>query len=114
MMKTIIAFVQPFMAEKVVQALHQVPGLSGATFSHVRGFGRGRAKGSDFEMEEELLGTLPKVRIEIMIPDMLEDQILKIIQKVAHTGKRGDGKIYVASIGRALRISTGEEGENAV
>lgn len=113
-MKMVIAFIQPFMAEKVVQALHQISGLSGATVSHVGGFGRGRAKGSGHELEEELFGTIPKVRLEIMIPDILEDKIVKLIQKVAHTGQRGDGKIYVTSIGRAIRISTGEEGEEAI
>ena len=117
-MKVVIAFVQPFLAAKVVQALHAVPGLSGATFTEVKGFGRGRAKGAakptETEVEEELLGTLPKVRVETMIPDGLEDQVVKAIREAAHTGNRGDGKVYVASIRRAVRISTGEEGEHAV
>ena len=117
-MKVVIAFVQPFMAGKVVQALHAVPGLSGATFTEVRGFGRGRAKGgkkeTEVEIEEELLGTLSKVRVEAMVPDELEDRVVKAIREAAHTGNRGDGKVYVSSIGRAVRISTVEEGNQAV
>ena len=117
-MKMVIAFVQPFMAEKVVQALHAVTGLSGATFTDVRGFGRGRTKDetelTEAEVEEQLLGTLPKVRVEAMIPDELEDLVVRTIEAAAHTGNRGDGKVYVSSIERAVRISTREEGEQAV
>ncbi len=117
-MKVVIAFVQPFMASKVVQALHAVPGLSGATFTEVKGFGRGRAKGvtkpTEAEVEEELLGTLPKVRVEAMVPDGLEEMVVRTIRDAAHTGNRGDGKVYVASIHHAVRISTGEEGEKAI
>ncbi len=117
-MKVVIAFIQPFMAEKVVEALHAVPGLSGATFTEVRGFGRGRAKDeatpTETEVEEELFGTLPKVRVEAMVRDGLEDLVVRTIRDAAHTGNRGDGKVYVSSIDRAVRISTGEEGEKAV
>lgn len=117
-MKIVIAFIQPFMAAKVVQALHAVPGLSGATFTEVRGFGRGRAKDearvTETEVEEELLGTLPKVRVEAMIPDDLEDLVVRTIGEVARTGNRGDGKVYVSSLHRAVRISTREQGEHAV
>ena len=113
-MKAVIAFVQPFMAEKVVQALHGVPRLSGASFTEVRGFGRGRAQGAIDATEEELIGTVSKVRVEVMVPDDLEDQVVRAIQQAGHTGNRGDGKVYVASLERAVRISTGEEGELAV
>jgi len=117
-MKVVIAFVQPFMAAKVVQALHEVRGLSGATFTEVRGFGRGRTKDearpTEAEVEEELLGTLAKVRVEAMVPDTLADLVVQTIRDAAHTGNRGDGKVYVSSIDHAVRISTGEEGEQAV
>ena len=111
-MKHVMAFIQPFMAEKVIDALHQVPGLSGGSFSEVRGFGRGRQgkKGGS----EEIFGTVPRVRVDVMVPDTLVDVVVKTIQAAAHTGNRGDGKVYVATLDRAVRISTGEEGEAAV
>ncbi len=113
-MKMIVAFVQPFMAEKVVAALHVVEGLSGATFTEVRGFGRGRGARASDVTEEELLGTVPKVRIEAMAPDGLVDRVVCAIRDSAHTGNRGDGKVYVIPLERALRITTREEGEGAV
>ncbi len=113
-MKLVIAFIKPFMAPDVVQALHGVKGLSGATFTEVRGFGRGRAQAAPPSTEEELLGTAPHIRVEVFVPDSLEDTVLQVIQKSAHTGNRGDGKVYVIPASRALRIGTGEEGEIAI
>jgi nitrogen regulatory protein P-II 1 len=109
----IIAFVQPFMAQNVVHALHTVPGVSGATFVSARGFGRGRAAGTAMD-QEVLLGTAPRVRVEVMVPDSLEDVVVRAIREAAHTGRNGDGKVYVAPVQQAVRISTGEEGEAAV
>jgi nitrogen regulatory protein P-II 1 len=107
-MKQIIAFVQPFMADKVVDALHAVKGLPGATVTECRGFGRGRAR---TQGREDLLGTVPRVRIDAMVPDGIVDEVVKTIREAAHTGNRGDGKVYVAPLEDAVRISTGEEGE---
>ena len=112
-MKTIIAFVQPFMAEKVVQALHGVEGLSGATCTRVYGFGRGRGSSAE-RRHEEVFGTTAKVRIEAMIPDRLERSVVEVICRAAHTGRKGDGKIYVMPLEGAIRIQTGEQGEAAV
>lgn len=113
-MKMVIAFLQLVMVEKVVQALHSVSGLSGATFTNVRGFGRGRVAGAAVSSAEELLGTAPRIRVEAMIPDALEESVVRAIRDAAQTGNRGDGKIFVASVDRAVRISTGEEGDGAV
>lgn len=112
-MKYIIAFVQPFMADKVVHALHAIDGLSGATFTRVRGFGRGRAKASPFSAEG-IVGTSDKLRVEAMVPDALEDRVVQAIVAAAHTGKIGDGKVYVTAVERAVRIRTGETGDVAV
>ena len=108
-MKMVIGYVQPFMAAQVVHALHQVPGLTGATFVNVRGFGRGRS-----EKRELLNDGSDKVRVEVMVSDEMEEAVVQAIKSAAQTGNRGDGKIYVARIGRAVRISTGEEGEAAI
>lgn len=111
-MRMVIAFIQPFMAPDVVQALHRVPGLTGATFSEVKGFGRGRS--SARADSESLHGTSEKLRIEVVVSDDLEDQVVRAIREAAHTGNRGDGKIYAIAVDRALRIATAEEGDNAV
>lgn len=111
-MKMVIAFVQPFMAGDVLHALHQVSGVTGATFTDVRGFGRDRH--TDAALPEALFGAAAKVRVEVMVRDEYEDAVVRAIHGAARTGKRGDGKIYVAPVTRALRIATGEEGEAAV
>jgi nitrogen regulatory protein PII len=113
-MKMVIAFIQPFMAEKVVQALHLVDGLSGASLWTVHGFGRGRGDAAGASRHEEILGAIKKVRLDVMVPDHLEETVVRVIRKAAHTGRKGDGKIYVTSLERAVRIRTGEEGDPAV
>jgi nitrogen regulatory protein PII len=111
-MRLIVAFVQPFMAADVSRALHALPGLTGASFANVRGFGRGRQRPA--ADPEEIYGSSPRVRIEVMVPDQLEDAVVRAIAATAHTGSRGDGKIYVMELLNAHRISTGEEGEQAL
>ena len=113
-MKMIVAFVQPFMAQKVVSALHEIEGLSGASFSEVRGFGRGRAAGVSNVTDEELFGTVPRIRVEAMVPDTLADRVVRAVRDAVHTGHRGDGKVCVVPLERCIRIATGDEGEAAV
>lgn len=114
-MKTIIAFIRASKEESVRQALHEMPGVSGATFSDVRGFGRGRGhdrtKGA---FDEAVVGTLPKVRVDLMVNDEHAESIALGIAAAARTGNRGDGKIYVLPVESSLRISTGERGPAAV
>jgi nitrogen regulatory protein P-II 1 len=114
-MKLVIAYLQPFMAEKVVEALHEVSGLSGATISAARGFGRGRAGGLlPGITEEDLVGTQPRQRLELVVSEDSLEQVLATIQQAAHTGQRGDGKVYILEVVDALRIRTGERGAAAV
>ncbi len=114
-MKTIIAFIRPSKEEAVRDALHHVPGLSGASFSDVRGFGRGGRHGhSQDEEAEALLGTARKVRVEVMVPEDRVAALTKAIAAAGHTGNRGDGKVYVMPLESAVRVSTGEIGDTAV
>lgn len=106
-MKMITAFVKPFIVADVAHALHHVPGLTGATFSDVRGFGRGR--GRTPTDPESLYGTAPGVRVEVVVADEMEETVVRAIANAAHTGNRGDGKIYVSDVSRAVRIATGHE-----
>ncbi|AWI09648.1 nitrogen regulatory protein P-II 1 [Ereboglobus sp. PH5-10] len=114
-MKNIVAFIRPSKEDAVRQALHEMPGVTGATFSDVRGFGRGRGHDqSASSRDEALVGTLRKVRIDLMVPDKHADSIALGIAVAARTGNRGDGKVYILSAEKALRISTGETGAIAV
>jgi nitrogen regulatory protein PII len=113
-MKQIIAYVKPHMLSKVAMALHNLAGLTGLSVTKVQGFGRSRAKGSPQRIVEDLVEYVPHVKIEIFCRKELTDSIISIIQENAHTGLKGDGKIYVIDVQTAIRISTGERGENAV
>lgn len=107
-MRMILAIVQPFMVEEVKQALHALDGLTGATFSGARGFGRGR---QDAPLSDEAIqGTTERVRVEVVVPAAMENIVVEGIRRAAHTGHRGDGKIFVLPVYRSVRISTGEEG----
>lgn len=113
-MKTIIAFIRPSKEETVREALHVIPGLTGASFSDIRGFGRGRREDANEGQNEIIVGTAPRVRVEIMVPGDLVNTVADAIARAAHTGHRGDGKIYVQALDSARRISTGETAEAAV
>ena len=113
-MKMIVAFIQPFMVGKVVQALHGIEGLSGASLTDVHGFGRGRGDEPGASRHEQIVGVIKKTRVEVMVPDRIEEAVVRSIRQAARTGRKGDGKIYVVPLERAVRVSTGEEGEAAV
>lgn len=112
-MRMIVAYVQPFMAPQVMEALQQLPGVTGASSSKSEGFGRGRSV-VDAPVSEELYGTTDKVRLEVVVRDELEDAVVQAIRGAAHTGNRGDGKIFVLQVTKALRIATNDEGILAV
>lgn len=110
-MKLIVAYIQPFLLDRVIDALHLNTAVSGATVTHGRGFGRGRRSA---EEEEEIYGTSPRVRIEVAANDDSVEPIIRSIATAAHTGQRGDGKILVVPLERAVRIQTAEEGPSTL
>lgn len=113
-MKLITAYVKRLKLSQVTLALHKVEGLTGMSASDVRGFGRGRARDAPDRIVEDLVDYRPSVRLEIACADDLVERVVEAIEKAAHTGLRGDGKIYVSPVERAVRIRTGERGEAAV
>ncbi|ARA93828.1 transcriptional regulator [Rhodothermaceae bacterium RA] len=113
-MKAIVAYIKPHKLESVTLALHHVEGLSGVSVVDVRGFGRGRASDAPHTIKEGLADFIPHVRLEIVCRDALVEPIVETIRREAHTGLRGDGKIFVWPVEDAVRISTGERGEVAV
>ena len=104
-MKEIKALIQPFMAEKVIDALAAINGLPGITVSEVMGFGRTR--GREQSGEDESIRCLKKTKLEIVVPDALVSAVVESIKQHAHTGNLGDGKIFVLPVEDAIRIRTG-------
>jgi nitrogen regulatory protein P-II 1 len=113
-MKEIKAYIKPHKLADVTRALHIVEGLTGMSVIDVRGFGRGRAKDSPHRIVEDLIDYIPHVKIEIICREDLVEEVISTIEREAHTGLRGDGKIYVGPIEEAVRISSGDRGDSAV
>jgi nitrogen regulatory protein P-II 1 len=112
-MKKIEAIIKPFKLDDVIEALTEI-GIEGVSVSEIRGFGRQKGRTEIYKGAEYVVDFLPKVKIEIVIADDLVERALEVIQKSAHTGKIGDGKVFVLSVEAALRIRTGERDEAAI
>ena len=112
-MKLVIAIIKPFKLEDVREALTGL-GVQGLTASEVKGFGRQKGQTEIYRGAEYAVSFLPKVKIEVAVADDLEDAVVEAIQKAAHTGRIGDGKIFVLDLARAVRIRTGEQGGEAL
>ena len=113
-MKHIIAYIKPHQLSKVTLALHKIEALTGISVLDIRGFGRIKAKDEPHRIVEDLVDYIPHVKIEIFCKDSLVEKIVGTIKTVAHTGLRGDGKIYISTVDDAIRISTGERGRAAI
>ena len=112
-MKMVIAFIKPIKFDEVILALHKIEGLTGASSSEIHGFGLDRSRHVPEQESEISLDFKPHIRLEITCHTKLVDEVLSTITKAAHTGLRGDGKIYVLPLEEAVRISR-ERGEKAV
>ncbi len=112
-MKLILAIIKPFKLDDVREALTPL-GVQGLTVSEVKGFGRQKGQTEIYRGAEYHVSFLPKVKIEIAVADGLVDQVIEAITKAAHTGKIGDGKIFVLDMHRAVRIRTGETDDEAL
>jgi nitrogen regulatory protein P-II 2 len=106
-MKLIIAIIKPFKLDEVRDALTPL-GVQGLTVSEVKGFGRQKGQTEIYRGAEYHVSFLPKVKIEVAVSSEIAEQVVEAIVKAAHTGKIGDGKIFVLDIERAVRIRTGE------
>src|SRR5436305_9600923 len=112
-MKLIIAIIKPFKLEEVKAALSAV-GVEGMTVTEVKGFGRQKGHTEIYRGSEYTVDFLPKVKIEIAVPDEAAGKTVEAIVGAAKTGKIGDGKIFVVPVDEIVRIRTGERGEQAV
>jgi nitrogen regulatory protein P-II 1 len=112
-MKKVEGIVRPHMLEAVKTAL-QDAGIVGMTVSEVKGFGRQRGHTETYRGSEYKVDFLPKVKIEVVVPDELADKVVEAIVESGRTGKFGDGKVFVTSLSDVVRIRTGERGEDAL
>jgi len=112
-MKQIEAIIKPFKLDEVKDALTKV-GIQGMTITEVKGFGRQKGHTELYRGAEYSVDFLPKVKIQILVPDDKVQQVVETVVKAAHTGKIGDGKIFVAPVEEVIRIRTGEKGPDAI
>jgi nitrogen regulatory protein P-II 1 len=112
-MKKIEAIIKPFKLDEVKEKLNAA-GIQGMTVSEVRGFGRQRGHTELYRGAEYVVDFLPKTKIEIIVPEHLEDMVIETIMGAAQTGSIGDGKIFVTPVEEVIRIRTGERGEEAI
>mgnify|MGYP006306642543 FL=1 len=112
-MKKVEAIIKPFKLDEVKEALQDI-GIQGLSVVEVKGFGRQKGHTELYRGAEYVVDFLPKVKIEVVLPDEQLDAALDVIIEAAKTDKIGDGKIFVSTIDQAIRIRTGEEGEAAL
>lgn len=112
-MKKIDAIIKPFKLDEVKDKLNEI-GIKGITITEVKGFGRQKGHTELYRGAEYVVDFLPKIKLEIIIPDDLLDSVIECIMKTAQTGRIGDGKIFVTNIEDTIRIRTGERGKDAI
>jgi nitrogen regulatory protein P-II 1 len=111
--KKIEAIIKPFKLDEVREALSEI-GVTGLTVTEVKGFGRQKGHTELYRGAEYVVDFLPKVKLEIVIADSLQERAMEAIINAARTGKIGDGKIFVSTVDQVVRIRTGESGEAAI
>ena len=112
-MKKIEAIIKPFKLDEVKEALSNI-GVSGLTVFEVKGFGRQKGHTELYRGAEYIVDFLPKIKLEFIIDDEILEEVIETIKSAAHTGKIGDGKIFVSNIEEIIRIRTGEKNSDAI
>ncbi len=112
-MKKIEAIIKPFKLDEVKDALQEID-VQGITVSEVKGYGRQKGHTELYRGAEYVVDFVPKIKLETVVEDERVEQVIETIVQTAHTGKIGDGKIFVSPIDDAIRIRTGERGEDAI
>jgi nitrogen regulatory protein P-II 1 len=112
-MHKVEAIIKPFKLDEVKEALNAI-GIQGITVSEVKGFGRQKGHTELYRGAEYVVDFLPKIKVEVVVPDDLVEKVTDAVQNAANTGRIGDGKIFVLPVVDAVRIRTGERGEEAV
>ena len=112
-MKLVVAIIKPFKLDAVREALTEL-GIQGLTVSEAKGFGRQKGQTEIYRGAEYVIDFVPKVRLDLVVDDDQVDSVVEAIQQAAHSDKIGDGKIFVLEVAQAMRIRTGETGNDAL
>ena len=113
-MKEIKAIIRPSKLLEVTEELHQIAGLPGVTVIEIKGFGKGRAKNSEDKIVYEMVEFITRIQLEVVVNDEMVDEVVDVIQKYAHTGNTGDGKIFVSTVDEIIKIRTNVRGKDAI
>ncbi|MBW1804645.1 MAG: P-II family nitrogen regulator [Deltaproteobacteria bacterium] len=113
-MKEIKAIIRPFELDNVITALYQIEGLPGVTISDIKGFGKSKAKNSKDAFQEGLHLFVQRIKLELVVHNEMVDKVVDTIQRTAHTGNPGDGKIFIMEVNNTIKIRTNERGEKAI
>ena len=113
-MKEIKAIIRPGKLRDVAEELHAIDGLPGVTVSEIKGFGKGKARNAKDKVFYEMVEFIPRVKLEVVVNDEMVDEVINVIQKYAHTGNTGDGKIFVSTVDDVVKIRTNERGPGCV
>lgn len=113
-MKEIKAIIRSFKLLDVTEALQNIEGLPGVTVSEIKGFGKSRAKNANDKVTYELVEFIPRIKLEVVVADEMAEEVINVIQKYAHTGNTGDGKIFIVNVEEVVKIRTNERGKEAV
>ncbi|NOR05695.1 MAG: P-II family nitrogen regulator [Deltaproteobacteria bacterium] len=112
-MKKIEAIIKPFKLDDVKEALNEI-GIKGMTISEIKGYGRQKGHKEVYRGAEYVVDFIPKIKLEIIVDAAQVDQVVETIRESAHTGKLGDGKIFVLPVEEVIRVRTGEHGKDAI
>lgn len=112
-MKKLEAIIKPFKLDEVKDALNSL-GIQGMTITEIKGFGRQKGHTELYRGAEYVIDFIPKVKIEILLPDDIVHEVINVIEEIAKTGKIGDGKIFISQVEDVVRIRTGERGDKAI
>jgi nitrogen regulatory protein P-II 1 len=113
-MKEIKAIIRPFKLLEVIDELTKIEGLPGVTVSEIKGFGKSRAKNAPDKIVYDLVEFIPRIKIEVVVIDEMVEDVVNVLQKYAHTGNSGDGKIFVYNVVDVIKIRTNERGMEAI
>jgi len=112
-MKKVECIIRPIKIDEVKEALEEI-GITGLTVTDVRGYGRQRGRTEKYRGNTYTINFLPKLKLEVVVPDDRAEEVVQVIAEAARTGEIGDGKIFVSEVAEAIRIRTGERGESAL
>lgn len=113
-MKEIKAIIRPSRLLEVTEELHRIEGLPGVTVSEIKGFGKGRATNALDKVVYEMVEFIPRIQLEVVVNDEMVAEVVNVIQRYAHTGNTGDGKIFVSTVDEIIKIRTNERGKEAI